>query len=288
MLTWSFGWASSPASSAITSFAFMFEEVPEPVWKTSIGNWSSCSPVGDLVARLRDPLGEVGVELSELRVGAGGGGLDPPEPVDHRRRDRLTGDLEVLNRLRGLAAPELVAGLGLHLLSGYLAGLPGRRRSHGRRPARSSPGGFRRSRTEVRRRVDSPDQVGVDRIGALAHRSDQVAELDRRRPPRVPPGLVVELGRGDDHLLADVGELVRLLLGNEAVGDRRGAPEQDLRRSALEGLQVRLVADQAGGRSLVVLECCRSPRSAGSLRSAGRRRLARSTPRSYVRPPPAP
>ncbi len=45
MLTWSFGWASSPASSAITSFAFMFEEVPEPVWKTSIGNWSSCSPL---------------------------------------------------------------------------------------------------------------------------------------------------------------------------------------------------------------------------------------------------
>ena len=44
MLTWSLGWASSPASSAITSLAFMFEEVPDPVWKTSIGNWSSCSP----------------------------------------------------------------------------------------------------------------------------------------------------------------------------------------------------------------------------------------------------
>ena len=28
----------------MTSFAFMFELVPEPVWKTSIGNWSSCSP----------------------------------------------------------------------------------------------------------------------------------------------------------------------------------------------------------------------------------------------------
>ena len=43
-LTWSFGCAPSPASVAITSFAFMFDEVPEPVWKTSIGNWSSCSP----------------------------------------------------------------------------------------------------------------------------------------------------------------------------------------------------------------------------------------------------
>ena len=44
MLTSSFGWTSSPASAAITSFAFMFEDVPDPVWKTSIGNWSSNSP----------------------------------------------------------------------------------------------------------------------------------------------------------------------------------------------------------------------------------------------------
>src|SRR6201999_523839 len=44
MFTWSFGCAPSPARFAITSFAFMFDEVPEPVWKTSIGNWSSCFP----------------------------------------------------------------------------------------------------------------------------------------------------------------------------------------------------------------------------------------------------
>ena len=44
MFTWSLGWAGSPARLAITSLAFMFEEVPEPVWNTSIGNWSSCSP----------------------------------------------------------------------------------------------------------------------------------------------------------------------------------------------------------------------------------------------------
>src|SRR6476469_9287612 len=34
----------SPATFAITSFAFMFDEVPEPVWKTSIGNCASSSP----------------------------------------------------------------------------------------------------------------------------------------------------------------------------------------------------------------------------------------------------
>src|SRR5919201_4531367 len=44
LFTWSFGCTPSPAMLAITSFAFMFDEVPEPVWKTSIGNWSSCSP----------------------------------------------------------------------------------------------------------------------------------------------------------------------------------------------------------------------------------------------------
>ena len=44
MLTSSLACTSSPATAAITSFAFMFELVPEPVWKTSIGNWSSSSP----------------------------------------------------------------------------------------------------------------------------------------------------------------------------------------------------------------------------------------------------
>src|SRR5262245_6796436 len=50
MFTWSLGWTPSPASVAMTSFAFMFELVPEPVWKTSIGNWSSNSP-----AAMRSP-----------------------------------------------------------------------------------------------------------------------------------------------------------------------------------------------------------------------------------------
>ena len=38
MFTSSFAWTPSPASAAITSFAFMFVDVPEPVWKMSIGN----------------------------------------------------------------------------------------------------------------------------------------------------------------------------------------------------------------------------------------------------------
>ena len=47
--TWSFGWTRRPPSRslarlAITSFMFMLEEVPDPVWKMSIGNWLSCLP----------------------------------------------------------------------------------------------------------------------------------------------------------------------------------------------------------------------------------------------------
>ncbi len=49
LLTWSFGWTRVPPRSAfarfaMTSFAFMFDEVPLPVWKTSTGNWASCWP----------------------------------------------------------------------------------------------------------------------------------------------------------------------------------------------------------------------------------------------------
>jgi hypothetical protein len=53
-LTSSFGWTGRPSRSlarlAMTSLAFMFELVPDPVWNTSIGNWSSCSPAATSAA----------------------------------------------------------------------------------------------------------------------------------------------------------------------------------------------------------------------------------------------
>ena len=46
--TSSFGCTGRPSRSvarlASTSFMFMFVEVPDPVWKTSTGNWSSHWP----------------------------------------------------------------------------------------------------------------------------------------------------------------------------------------------------------------------------------------------------
>ena len=70
MLTWSLGWAPSPARLAITSLAFMLVEVPEPVWNTSIGNWSSNSPAATRSAAAAIRSASVGVEQAELGVDA--------------------------------------------------------------------------------------------------------------------------------------------------------------------------------------------------------------------------
>src|SRR3954453_405318 len=56
-LTWSLGCTSRPtardARVAVTSFAFMLLDVPDPVWKTSIGNCASCSPCATSAAAAR-------------------------------------------------------------------------------------------------------------------------------------------------------------------------------------------------------------------------------------------
>ena len=91
MLTSSFAWTSSPASVASTSFAFMFDEVPEPVWKTSIGNWSSSSPAAIRAAaaamrsalsrssRPRSAFASAAAPLMRPSQRATGGGIGSPE-----------------------------------------------------------------------------------------------------------------------------------------------------------------------------------------------------------------
>ena len=242
MLTWSLGWASSPASLAITSFAFMFEEVPEPVWKTSIGNWSSCLPSATSSPALRDLLGDLLVELAELGVGPGGGGLQAAQPVDHRRRDRLPGDLEVLDRLRRLTAPEF----DLPSSGGYLSALVPRRE-----PVAEGAlelGGRQALGAEARR--------GVSRRTRSAWIPRPRRPARRRRPgsragPRPgPPGprwpASLSAGRGGDHLLADRRQLAALLLGHQAVRDRRLALQPDLAGGRAQRLQVGVAARQAG------------------------------------------
>src|SRR3712207_1721461 len=63
-LTWSLGCTGVPVASvarvAMTSLVFMLLDVPEPVWKTSMGKWSShvpdaTSPAASVIARATSP-----------------------------------------------------------------------------------------------------------------------------------------------------------------------------------------------------------------------------------------
>ena len=67
MLTWSLGWAPSPARLAITSLAFMFEEVPGAGLEDVDRELVVVLALGDRVAGRGDPLGQVGVEQARAR-----------------------------------------------------------------------------------------------------------------------------------------------------------------------------------------------------------------------------
>ena len=114
MLTWSLGCAPSPASVAITSLAFMLVEVPEPVWNTSIGNWSSNSPAATRSAAAAIRLATSCVKQIELAVDPRGGALDLRQPADDAHRHGLAGDREVADRLGRLAPPQLLSLLQAH------------------------------------------------------------------------------------------------------------------------------------------------------------------------------
>ena len=84
----------------------MFDEVPDPVWNTSTGNWSSWEPAATASAAVSDRYRERRVEQPEIGVHRGGRRLDAAEPVHHARWDRLAGDREVLHGLGGLGPPQ--------------------------------------------------------------------------------------------------------------------------------------------------------------------------------------
>ena len=113
-LTWSLGCTPSPARFAITSFAFMFVEVPDPVWNTSIGNWSSNSPEAtrSAAAAIRPASSPSSSPRSALTRAAA-----PLIAPSHRitgTGNRLAGDREVRDRLCRLATPQLVLLINAH------------------------------------------------------------------------------------------------------------------------------------------------------------------------------
>ena len=82
------GRALRVARVAMTSLAFMLLDVPEPVWKTSIGNSPSCCPSATSSAACSMACADVGVEDAELGVDPGRRRLDQREGVDVRRLER--------------------------------------------------------------------------------------------------------------------------------------------------------------------------------------------------------
>ena len=121
MFTWSFACAPSPASVAMTSLAFMFDDVPEPVWKTSIGNWSSCSPaaIASPAAAMRCATSASSRPSSALTRAAAP--LMRPSWRTTATGTRSPDTGKLATALRRLAAPQLLGGI-LHahrLASGF-------------------------------------------------------------------------------------------------------------------------------------------------------------------------
>ena len=112
-LTWSLGCTSRPsdrvASVAITSLAFMLLDVPDPVWKTSIGNCASWSPRATSAAASWIAVAMSASSTPSSALTDGSCALDRRERADQGPVDRQAGDREVLDRPLGLRPPQGVA-----------------------------------------------------------------------------------------------------------------------------------------------------------------------------------
>ena len=108
-LTWSLGWTLEPSRSAArvasTSFMFMLVEVPDPVWKTSMGNSSSHSPARHLRGRRGDGCGHLLVDRLQPGVLERRGALDRGQGRDERPLDGHPRDGEVVDRPLRLGLP---------------------------------------------------------------------------------------------------------------------------------------------------------------------------------------
>src|SRR4051812_34656054 len=195
MFTWSFGCAPSPARLAITSLAFMFELVPEPVWKTSMGNWSSWRPsaISSPAAAMRSASSASSRPRSALTRAA---------VALMRPSQRMTGT-GIGCSLTGkfatafvVSPPQSSRRSSVVLISSNLALRQTRPQAAlvGGAPA-AEPGRFG---------TEPPDNLGAQAVAlrALSRGADQVAELERG-PLVARPGAVAELLRGAQEEAAD-------------------------------------------------------------------------------------
>ena len=165
--------------------------------------------------------------------------------------------------------------------------LPGRRAG----PVALAEGALELGRQQAvlavaRRRVEPQPQVGVDPLRPSLDRADQIAGARSASAPGSRRRCGVQLGRGGDHLLADRGQLTSLLLGGEAVGDRR-LPSSRTSAGPRAAPSIGVAAGQAGSRRLFVFtRRAAGGRSAAQAASSAVSPIAaRGTPRSTIRPP---
>src|SRR5215211_2086410 len=157
----------------------MFEEVPEPVWKTSIGNWSSCSPfaTSSPAAATRSARSESSRPSSPFTRAAA---------ALMRPSQRTTGAGTRSPETGKLSTALLVSGPHSSWLTTMAESLP--------RPPSSPVAAAVGARACVHRRellVEPPQQLAVHPLGAVAAAvggGDQVAELECRLALRLAPG----------------------------------------------------------------------------------------------------
>ena len=107
--TWSFGCTGLPsdsvASVAMTSLVFMLLDVPEPVWKTSMGK--CCVPVAAATAAAASVIAPAMSRVEHAEVGVDGRGraLDRGERADQLALDGRARDREVLDGPLRLGPP---------------------------------------------------------------------------------------------------------------------------------------------------------------------------------------
>ena len=118
MFTWSLGWAPSPARLAMTSLAFMFDEVPgaglEGVDRELVVELAG----GDAVGGVGDAARESGSSSPSSALTRAAAPLMRASQRTTSSRTGMPGDREVLNRLGGLPAPELLFVFDRHVLEG--------------------------------------------------------------------------------------------------------------------------------------------------------------------------
>src|SRR5256714_7568993 len=212
MFTSSFACTPSPASDAITSLAFVFEDVPEPVWKTSIGNWSSCSPAATASpavairsatwgsSRPSSGLARAAAALIRPSQRTTGTGTGCPETgkletalLVSTPQSSVEVSVAIVSSVHHFSNTEAIVAPSASAAAGRVAARVGE-------VERAPPAGPRAG--VARAGLEPPHEVCVDPAGVRRprlYRADEIPQAQRRRAARVLPGPGGQQRRRPDH-----------------------------------------------------------------------------------------